>query len=161
MGLLSGLGGLMAGQGGDAMSMGLLPMLMQQQKKPDQQPSFLQNGMQNLGNDPMFANNMSMMTTGQPQMSGMGPLSNAEAGGMQGAFGNNPHFMQQLQALQNGQGPGRQPPQFTPPPTQMNTAVPQQGNGQMRGMSGQNNFGMNIGDPMQQFFMARMGRPQG
>lgn len=50
-------------------------------------------------------------------------------GGMPGAFSGNPQFMQQLQAIMQGQGPGMSAPQFTPPAFQMSTAPlnPQEG----------------------------------
>ena len=127
MGLLSALGGLggsaLGGSGGMESGMfGLLPMLMQQKQKlgegitPKPTPSFgsqLVNGLSN----PMFSNGVQMMATGEAP--GMGPMSNNEFGN---AFANSPQFMQQLQAMQNGMGPGRQMPQFTPPPMQMSTA---------------------------------------
>lgn len=79
---------------------------------------------------------------GPPPTMGMGPMSNND---FLSAFGNNPQFMQQLQAMQNGQGPGRQAPQFTPPPMQMDTGV----NG-MSGANRQRGFGQAGGqiDPL-------------
>lgn len=81
---------------------------------------------------------------------GMGPVSNND---FLSAFQNNPQFMQQLQAIQQGQGPGSQAPQFTPPMTQMSTA-PMRGGGGMGGslasLGGNplNNYGMAIGEPV-------------
>lgn len=83
----------------------------------------------------------------QPMMpQGMGPISNNEFGN---AFAGNPQFMQQLQAMQNGMGPGRQPPHFTPPPMQMSTMAPNMA-GRGAGFGGGNplhNYGMQTGDP--------------
>lgn len=85
---------------------------------------------------------MGMMPPTMPQ--GMGPMSNGEYGGMMGAFSGNPQFQAQLQALMQGQGPGTQPMQFTPPPVQMSTQAPRAGGqqgmppGGLLGMAGLN-----------------------
>ena len=97
-----------------------------------------------------------------PMQQGMGPVSSND---FLSAFQNNPQSMQQLQAIQNGQGPGRQMPQFTPPMTQMNTAVPAGGRGMGGGLGSLggnpiNNYGMQMGDPGT-YFMGLLGRPQG
>lgn len=120
MGLLSALGGMSGGAigGGGGMEsgmFGLLPMLLQQKQKPGDgitpkpEPSFgsqLVNGLSN----PMFSNGVQMMATGEAPS--MGSMPNNEFGN---AFAYNPQFSKQLQAMQNGMGPGRQMPQFTPP----------------------------------------------
>lgn len=54
-----------------------------------------------------------------------------QGGGLMGAFSGSPDFQNQLGAIMAGQGPGRQPPQFTPPQMPMGMgAAPNQG-GQM------------------------------
>ena len=131
--------GLLSGLGADSGMFGLLPMLMQQQQ-----------GQRGMG---------AISDQEASQLGGLTPPSAPMGGGLAGAFSGNPQFQQQLQAIQNGQGPGHQAPQFTPPPMQMSAAPPTGGQGGMlggRGGNPMNNYGMGT-DPMQAL-MQRMGR---
>lgn len=129
--------------------------------------------LQGLMSSPGFANSVSMMATGEPNFSGgfmpqqsmappqMGmtqspppqqgmpanagpPMIPQMGGGMPGAFSGNPQFQQQLQMLMQGQGPGTQPVQYTPPQMPMSTQAPRPGGqqnmppGSLLGMSGLN-----------------------
>lgn len=111
--------------------LGMLPMLMQQQQQPQQAPP-------------------------PPQGGPMG-------GGLAGAFSNNPQFMQQLQAMQNQQSPGFQGAQMQPPQMPVSTSAPTGRNVTGGGMGGNplNNYGMSMGDPLQQYLMRRMGQQGG
>jgi hypothetical protein len=157
MGILSALGGLGMGQGGSTAMLGLLPMLLN--NKPGQGidpkpggpmavnsselggPKWLHQGASALSG-PMFQNGLQMMATGEAP----------SFGGMQGAFANSPQFQQQLGAMMNGQGPGRAPPTFTPPPMPMSTSAPATTRGPLGGRPNGNplaNYGSTLGDPMQ------------
>lgn len=84
-------------------------------------------------------------------------------GGLAGAFSNNPQFMQQLQAMQNQQSPGFQGAQMQPPQMPVSTSAPTGRNVTGGGMGGNplNNYGMSMGDPLQQYLMRRMGQQGG
>lgn len=68
----------------------------------------------------------------RPSMTGAAAAPAAPSrGGLLGAFSGAPAFQNQLGAIMQGQGPGMQAPQFTPPRVPLNTTVPGAGRGGM------------------------------